>query len=97
MGRPFSFEKTAHWSLGKELKPFVKKLNQHGNVIKKVHMGRAENARHKFSPGTVICKNILDNNTLEFVGYSGNGLVKIYVILLANVDRRKVIDSLEIR
>jgi hypothetical protein len=78
MGASVKVKKTEHWSFEKDLRRMKNKINTLSNIITKIVMGRAENARHKYKPGTVICKK-RSSGVLEFFGYTGNGIAKIYI------------------
>ncbi len=66
-----------HKSLEKALDRSLRSLAAHPKV-KKVILGSSENARHKFSPGTLRFQRE-EPNGLKVNGYSGNGVTTIYV------------------
>ena len=77
-----------HQSLSKNLKTSVGWLeNQTG--VRKVVLGLSEACRHKHAPGTLRVRRP-DDGGLHLNGYSGNGVVKMF--LVCDADRR---DGLE--
>ena len=66
-----------HQTVGKDLKRVIEKIRNHSSV-KKVVIGRYENCRHHYSPGSVKIQSDIENGFKMF-GYDGSGQQEFYV------------------
>ena len=66
-----------HMNVTKEMKHWIENVRRNKNV-NKVILGIAENARHKYTPGTILFRQFTDTG-LQFRAYTGRGVRDVFV------------------
>ncbi len=83
-----------HKSIDSELKPSVKWLESLP-YVKKVVLGIAESARHRYSPGTLKYQSDQPGG-IKIKAYGGNGVMDLYVKVTPK-DKKELLQRLSDR
>lgn len=81
-----------HQTIHKELKHNFNKLKKHPDV-KNVGLGRYDNCRHKYAPGTIRYQ--MDTTSgFKAKGYDGSGTIDLFIYLKDMNKKEEVIKTL---
>lgn len=66
-----------HMNVTKEMKQWITNI-QKDQHVNKIILGIAENARHKYTPGTILFRQFTDTG-LQFRAYTGRGVRDVFI------------------